>query len=120
MISPEPGREIISLSSFEGILHGSEHSDNFFISKQFDPEMELNIVNRGESGSGPLSTLVFNLMGIKREHAQDLFICHVPDPSDHMKYYIVVVDGTRGEIISETEISGSITLLINSFGLDLA
>ena len=64
--------------------------------------------------------MFFNLIGIEREHAQDLFICHVPDDSDPMKYYIVVVDGTLGEIISETEISGSATLLISSFGLTLA
>jgi hypothetical protein len=120
LISPDPNRHVITLSDFEDLLQGSKHSDKYFISKQFDPEMGLEILTRGDGGTGPLSTLIFNLMGMEREHAQDLFICHVPDQSDPMRYYIVVVDGTIGEIISETEISGFTTLLINSFGLDQA
>jgi len=120
VLSADPSRRMLSLSDFQDQLSTSMNSENFFISKQFSPNMVLDVSHRGNGGSSPFSTLLYNMIGMEREHASDLFICHVTDPSDPMQTYIVVVDGNAGKIVSETVASGFCTLLFNSYGLDLA
>ncbi|MGA1820311.1 MAG: hypothetical protein ACMUHU_04800 [Thermoplasmatota archaeon] len=120
VLSADPSRSMLSLSGFQDLLSTSSIAGNFFISKQFSPNMVLDAVHRGNGGSSPFSTLLYNMIGMEREHAGDLYICHVPDTSDPMRTYIVVVDGTQGKLVSETVASGFCTLLFNSYGLDLA
>ncbi|MGA1793593.1 MAG: hypothetical protein ACMUHM_06550 [Thermoplasmatota archaeon] len=120
VLSADPSRRMLSLSGFQNILSASGNAENFFISKQFSPNMVLDVVHRGNGGSSPFSTLLYNMIGMEREHAGDLYICHVPDTSDPMRTYIVVVDGTEGKLVSETVASGFCTLLFNSYELDLA
>ncbi|MBN1540358.1 MAG: hypothetical protein JW939_09460 [Candidatus Thermoplasmatota archaeon] len=117
---PDPSRNLISLSDFEELLSTSKYSDRYMMSRQYAPGSVIDIVNRGNSGPSPFSTLLYNVLGMEREYGKDLFICHVLDPSDPMKIYISVIDGTRGRIVSETEATGLCALLFSSYGLDLA
>jgi hypothetical protein len=119
-VAPTPSRSIITLSEHENILRNCPFSDDMFMGLDYSSSYGLDVISRDGNGKGPLSTLLYATLGMEREHAKDLFISHAVDRYDPLKIYIVVVDGDTGEVLSYTEASGFGTLLLNSYGLDLA
>ncbi|MGA1848731.1 MAG: hypothetical protein ACMUHB_05255 [Thermoplasmatota archaeon] len=117
---PDPARSMISLHDHETALKICPLADRMISGVDYTASYGLDIISRDGRGKGPLSTLLYATLGMEREHARDLFISHSVDRYDPLKIYIVVVDGYSGEVLSYTEASGFGTLLLNSYGLDLA
>ncbi|MFW3146227.1 MAG: hypothetical protein ACMUIE_05400 [Thermoplasmatota archaeon] len=118
-----PGRErpdLITLEQLETTLRSSPYADRMFVGKEHSSTYALELIIRGSAGAGALSSLMHSAMGVERLSGRELFVSHVQDRSDPMTYYIVVVDGSTGEIISSTEASGLCTVLFRTYGIDLS
>ena len=119
-VAPDPSRNMITLFDNENILKNSPFNDRMFMGVDYASSYGLDVISRDAGGKGPLSTLLYTMLGMEREHSRDVFVSHAGDRYDPMKIFIVVVDGYSGNILSTTEASGFGTLLLNSYGLDLA
>jgi hypothetical protein len=117
---PSKGRSILTLSSHESIIKASPLSDSFFSVDGYSQSYRLDIVHRGGLGPDPMNALLQNMLGIRRSDAIDLFISTSSDRLEPKTLCIAVVDGSSGSLISTTRAGGSFTVLLSSYGFELA
>ncbi|MGA1821885.1 MAG: hypothetical protein ACMUIG_05105 [Thermoplasmatota archaeon] len=118
-VNPDPGRRIISLSQEEDVLRSTEGMDDFFLGEMYTPKYRLDIISRGEEGSGTLESLIYSMLGMERMHSRDLFISQVQDLSEKT-LHVAVVDGVSGTLMYTMEATGPGVLLLNAYGIDPA
>lgn len=117
---PPSGRGLLTLSSHESIIRSTPIADSFFTVDGYSQSYRLDIVHRGGLGPDPMNALLQNMLGIQRSDADDLFISTSNDRLDPKTLCIAVVDGSTGSLISTTKAGGSFTVLLSSYGFELA
>lgn len=117
---PDPRREVITLSEGEDELESSVYKDSFFRNDEYSSGYKLDMVSRGDTCSNIQSIVFMNILGIDRAEISDLHISRAVDRVDPARMYLVVIDGTDGSIVSETELEGAGITLLNAYGFDLA
>ncbi len=116
----DPNREMITLYENDEILRGTESGDIFFRSEDHSSSYRLDIIRRGNTGSDVGSVLFMNMLGVEKAQVKDVFISRVLDRTNPSKMYIVVIDGTEGDLISTTTLEGAGVPLFNAYDFDLA
>ena len=116
----DPTREMITLYENEEILKETESGDLFFRSDDHSNSYRLDIIRRGNSCSDVGSVLFMNMLGVDKAQVKDVFISRVLDRTNPSKMYIVVIDGTEGDLISTTTLEGAGVPLFNAYDFDLA
>lgn len=120
-ISSTPLSEgVITLDEFENSLRSSVYEDKMFVGTEHSSNFGMEIIRRGPEGQYGVIPFINSIIGIEKASESNIFIGHVQDRSDPLKLYVVVVDGSTGEIISNAESEGLSTLMINRYGLDPA
>jgi hypothetical protein len=117
---PPSGRGLLTLSSHESIIRSTPLADSFFTVEGYSQSYRLDIVHRGGLGPDPMNALLQNMLGIHRSDAVDLFISTSNDRLDPKTLCISVVDGSTGSLLSTTKAGGSFTVLLSSYGFELA
>ncbi|MCU0799205.1 MAG: hypothetical protein MUC62_05980 [Candidatus Thermoplasmatota archaeon] len=120
VVVPPPGRKMLTLSSHETVIRSSPLSDSFFTVEGYSQSYRLDIVHRGRLGPDPMNALLQNMLGMHRSSAGDLYISTSNDRMDPKTLCISVVDGSTGSLISTTKAGGSFTVLLSSYGFELA
>jgi len=117
---PPTERGMLTLSSHEAIIRSSPLADSFFTMDGYSQSYRLDIVHRGKLGPDPMNALLQNMLGIHRSDAVDLYVSTSNDRLDPKTLCISVVDGSTGSLISTTKAGGSFTVLLGSYGFELA
>jgi hypothetical protein len=118
-VNPDPERRIISLSHEEDVLRSTEGMDDFFLGEMYSPNYRMDIISRGEEGSGTLTSLVYSMLGMERMNSRDLFISQVQDLSEKT-LHVAVVNGVSGELMYTMEATGPGVLILNAYEIDPA